>query len=166
MKKVYLILVAICLFLSCTEQKDVDMDIYGISFTCPAGWKITKTLDLETAWLVVIQKKGFSSSGLVTMSFTENDFELDELLAFYQEELAQQRTFKNIAFQPVEAAYYGKYQGISSSFTVSVLGLEHQGKIYVFEENGITMSIVHQEAVEDYKKNLSGFEIIKNSLTL
>ena len=164
MKKYFLILCTICF--SCAEQKSTFVEIYGISFTCPQGWKITETEDYGTGKYVSIEKRGLSSSGLVTMSFTEENFELLEYLQIFQESFKKRKIFTNLVFHPAMETFYGKYKGIASSYTVSVLSVKHTGKIYVFRENGITMAIIHQEAMEDHKKNLRGFEIIKESLIL
>ena len=164
MKKVIWIFLIICF--SCAEQKSTHVDIYGVSFHCPSGWKVTETEDYGSAKFLSIEKKGFTSSGLVTMNFTEEDFELDEYLQLMQESFLDQQVFKNLVFQQTMETYYGKYKGIVSSFTMDVISIKHTGKMYVFHENGITMALVQQEAIEDHKENLQGFETIQESLTL
>ena len=82
MTRVFFILLVICF--SCAEQKDTHADIYGISFICPSGWKVTETEDYENAWYISIEKNGVSSSGLVAISFTEEDYELDEYLQLFK----------------------------------------------------------------------------------
>jgi hypothetical protein len=163
MKKVFFILFLICL--SCTEEKSTHVDIYGVSFTCPKGWKVTETEDYETAKYICIEKKGWSSSGMVTMTFTEEDYELDEYLELIQETYKEQSVFSDIVFQQAVETYHGKYKGIESSYTFKFATIKHEGKIYVFQENGVTMGLVYQEAIEDHEKNLPGFETIKESFT-
>ena len=169
MKRFSLVLVAVmALFVICFScaEKSVRVDIYGISFNCPPGWKVTETEDYGTAKYISIEKKGISSSGLVTMSFTEENIELDEYLQIVQESFLDQGVFKDLVFQQAKETDYGKYQGIVSSYTFEVMSIKHTGKIYVFYENGIIMALVHQEAIEDHTKNLPGFETIEESLRL
>ena len=164
MKKIFLILFVICF--SCAEQKSTQFDMYGISFTYPSDWKVTDTADFGSAKYISIEKKGLTSSGIITMSFTSEDFELDEYLQFLQELLEEQDVLENLVFQKTKETQYGKYKGISSPYTFNVSSIKHEGEIYVFEENGITMGLIQQEATEDHKKNLNGFETIKESLSL
>jgi len=164
MKKVFLIIWIICI--SCAEQKSTPVAIYGISFDCPSGWKVTETEDYGAGKYICVEKKGFSSSGLVTMSFTTEELELDEYLQLLQETFQEQRVFTDLVFQPAVETTYGKYKGIESSYTFSIMNMKHEGKIYIFRENGITMGLVHQEALEDHAKNLPGFETIQESLSL
>jgi len=164
MKRVFIILLVFCF--SCAEQKDIQVDIYGISFTCPSGWKVTEKEDYEDTWYISIEKKGFSSSGLVNISFTKEDYELDEYLQIFQESFLNQKVIRNLVFQEAKEEYYGQYKGIVSTYNFVTLSVKHDGKMYVFHENGITMCIIHQGAVEDREKNLRGFEIIEKSLSL
>ena len=164
MKRVFFILLVICF--SCAEQKDTHVDIYGISLICPSGWKVVETEDYESAWYISIEKKGFSSSGMVLIFFTEEDYDLDEYLQLFQESFIDQKVLKNLVFQKANEACYGQYKGIVSAYTFVTLSVKHEGKMYVFHENGITMCIVHQGAVEDRGENLRGFETIRESLSL
>ncbi len=163
MKKVFLILFVI--FISSCTENSTDVDIYGVSFTCPAGWKVMETEDYGIEKFISIGKKGFTGSGLVTISFIEGDIDSNEHLQIFQESLEEQKELKNIVFQAIEESYYGKYKGIESSYTFKTFGTAFKGTLYVFQENGITVAIIHQEAIEDHNKNLNGFETIKESLT-
>jgi len=140
-------------------------DIYGVSFQYPSGWEVSKTEEFGAIKYISIEKKGLASSGLVTMSFTEEDYELDEYLQLFQESLLAQKNLKNMVFQKANEACYGKYKGIVSSYTFETLSIKHEGKMYIFNENGTTMCLIEQEAVEDHKKNLRGFEAIRESLS-
>jgi hypothetical protein len=151
---------------SCAEQKSTNVDVYGVSFTCPSGWKVSETEDYGTAKYISIEKKGVNSSGLVTMSFTEEDYELEEYLQLFQESFLEQKVLKNLVFQKANEANYGKYKGIVSNFTFETMSIKHVGKMCIFQKNGITMCLVNQEAVEDHKQNLLGFETIEESFNI
>ena len=162
--KIFIVLVFILIGInSCTEKKNTHVDIYGISFDCPAGWKVKETQDYGAVKYVCIN--GATSNALLTMSFSDSDFELEEYLEIFKESFME-NGFKNMVFKQTVEGDYGKYKGIVSSYTFNVIDIEHEGQIYVFKENGIIMCLLKQEATEDHKKNLSGFEIIMNSLTL
>ena len=172
MKKVILILFVVCfscLFVvcfSCAEEKSDYVNIYGISFKCPPEWKVSNTEDRGAGKFISIEKNGAGSSGLVTMTFTRENFEPAEYLRHMQASFLRQKGFEGLVFQPARETYYGKHKGITSSYAVDVMSIMHAGEMYVFRENGITMCVVHQEATEDHKENLQGFETIKESLSL
>lgn len=163
MKNVFLILFVF--FISSCTENSTNVDIYGLTFTCPAGWKVAETEDYGIEKFISIEKKGFTASGLVTISFTEEDISLNEYLQIFQESLEERKELKSIVFQAIEESYYGKHKGIESSYTFKTFGTAFKGTLYVFQENGTTVAIIHQEAIEDHNKNLKGFETIKESLT-
>ena len=160
------ILIFFVCFSSCIQQQSKHVEIYGVSFDCPSGWKVSETEDYETAKFISIEKKGLTASGLVTMTFTEEDFELDDFLQLLQDSFKEQHVLSNIVFQKSVETNYGEYKGIGASYTFSISGVKHEGKIHVFQQNGITMGIVHQEAIEDHKENLPGFETIMKSVSI
>jgi len=162
-KKVFILLSMICF--SCAEQKSTTVEIYGVSFNCPSGWKVTETEDYGPAKYISIEKKGSNSSGIVTMCFTEEDYELDEYLHIFQESYLEQEILNKLTFQKAKEAHYGEHKGIVSTYTFETMSIKHEGQMYVFQKNGITMCLVHQEALEDHKVNLYGFEIIEESFT-
>ena len=103
LKRIFLILLVICC--SCSEQKTVPVDIYGVSFNCPAGWEVVDTEDYGTAKYICLEKKGIATSGLITMSFTEVEYELEDYLQLFQESFLGQAVLENLVFQEAKEAY-------------------------------------------------------------
>ena len=162
LKRVFLILLVICC--SCSEQKSIPVDIYGVSFNYFAGWEVTDMEDYGVAKYICVEKKGDTASGVVTLSFIKEEYKLEDYLQLFQESLLEQTVMENLVFQEANEAYYGKYKGIVSAYTCETQSIKHEGKIYVFYKNGITMCVVCQEAVEDHNENLQGFKTIEESL--
>jgi hypothetical protein len=166
MKKTFLFLAVFFLSWTCAEQKSAHVEIYGISFDCPSGWKVSETKDKGFIKHISIEKKGISTSGLVTMFITEEDVDVEILLQNMEQSFKEKKSYKNPVFQQAEESRYGKYKCISSSYTFMIASLKHEGQFYIISENGTTIGLIHQEAVEDHKVNLHGFETIKESFSL
>jgi len=96
----------------------------------------------------------------------KNEIDLNEFLQISQEKIKEQEVLSDLIFQPTVEADYGKYKGVKSAYSFIIQNIKHEGEIYVFRENGITMCIALQEAIEDHKENRQGFETIQTSLIL
>ena len=164
MKNFLVVLAAVCL--SWTQQRDSYVEIYRVSFTCPAGWDVKKAEDDGEFKTLSIEKAGDLSSGIVSMLFTDNPLDLDAFLQLLTSFLEGRKDINNLVLKAKERTRYGKYDGLASSYSFYLNGVKHEGEISVFLENGITMGIIHQEVVQHHSENLKGFETIKGSLTL
>ena len=164
MKNILVVLVAMSL--SWTQQKDNYVEIYGISFTCPAGWNVKKAEDDGSFKSISVERAGDIASGLITMLFTEMTLEPDALLDLLVTHLKNQDGHTNLAVQAPEEKRYGKYNCKAITYAFLINSVKHDGEIVVFSEKGITMSIVHQDAVLDHSENLPGFITLRESLTI
>ena len=52
---------------------------------------------------------------------------------------------------------------MSTNYTMSILGVDHEGAIHFFQKGNKNFCIIIQEAIQDKSKNKKGFEIIRNS---
>jgi len=139
--------------------------VFGLSFDRPAGWEVTETQDYGPSKYISVEKKGYNSSGLVIITFTDRNSKPREYLEVHQKSFLNQKIMKELVFSEAKEEYYGKHKGIASSYTFQIASVKHAGKIYVFNTNGMTVSVVHQEAIEDHAANRPGFETIMKSLS-
>ena len=166
--KLLLVIVILLSMYSCMLRSTVTtFDNFGILFTCPSGWEVTKIDDDEGLQMVSIEKSGVNSSGLIKIIICSNEtLEAEDLMDSYQESLQEMKLFSDMKMSEVANANYGKYNGLFCSYTAKVMKLPHQGRVYVFSSGDILISLVEQEAVEDNKINHKGFEAIKESFII
>jgi hypothetical protein len=167
MKKINIVLSLFALILcACTEGKDVRVEYYGASFICPAGWSVSETEDYGDYQYICVEKKGFDSSGIVTIFLTNEEYELEEYLQNQINALKERAEFSNLQSQNPTKCVFGKYSGIGCKYSASVMLLPLRGSVQIFNANGKTVCILLQEALEDAKANKHGFETIRESLTI
>lgn len=157
------------LCIACAPSPEVPVSRSGVSFICPAGWKITEeeSYDDEGHYLS-LEKAGFNSSGLFTITWVNDSIELSSWLEVFQEELRNNFIFKNSNLEFGEAGE-GTFAGnptLASKFTVSLLGLDHEGMLHVFYGKDKTIALIRQEALEDHAANREGFTLIEQSFRL
>ncbi|MDR1408544.1 MAG: hypothetical protein LBJ23_10955 [Tannerella sp.] len=157
--------VCLALILCACTEKDTPVEHYGVSFICPAGWKVSETEDNESYQSITVEKKGIGSSGIAIITLFDGELELDEFLQIFKDALEEQEEYSNMEFQDTEDAY-GQYEGPSCKYTVLTMSQPHRGSMHVFNANGRSVHIMQQEAVEDSKANLPGFRKLEESFTV
>ncbi len=173
MKKTNLILLLIlsvttsCLRLP-EKKKDkgvpniVDRDSY--TFSHPGDWEVTEEeLVEEGAYYMSIEKKGFESSGLMTITAFDYDIDLDALVNLNLEELQSNKLFRNFTASQITEDTFNTVTAKSATYHFRIIGMDHEGEIIVFQHQGKTYSILKQGANEDEKDNEEGFAMIEGS---
>jgi len=159
------------LFSSKTTNKIVNSKFQkkGVSLTCPKGWKITDEENFDDeGYYLSIEKNGFNSSGLITITWYYEILELEEVMNVAIEELKKSFIHKNSNLKLGEL-HQNKYNFIDTAavnFSMSTIGLKHRGEIHVFHKEGKIFCINKQEAIEDKGKNSEGYKIIENSFVV
>jgi hypothetical protein len=169
MKKYILILVAFIGFLvipNSGSAQQLPVKYYGVSFICPTGWEVSSKEDEGDYQIITVEKKGFNSSGIVTITLLDEEYELKDLIQIYRNSIEEQSIYSNLKFYKQTGGTYGQYKGLVCKYTASVLYLPHKGSIYVFNTKGKSVCIIQQEAIEDSVMNKSGFEKLAESLTV
>ena len=159
-------LATVILFCACSSDKSpaIEYKMYGVSFTCPADWKVTDSTDYGDMQLIFVEKEGFSASGLLTISIGNvADVEPEDLNDIMQESLQEQEVFHKLVFSETSAGNYAGQDGLFYSYTTQVLGIPHEGRVYIFVVGEKVIAINEQESVDDKKKNAPGFESIRSS---
>jgi hypothetical protein len=169
MRNIIFILSILGLAFSCTEATETKFEREGVSLTCPKGWKITEQENIEDqGFYLSMEKEGLDASGLVSISWVNNELALEDWLDIYREELANNIIYKNsnLTFSdPYEAEYNG-LPSQAMTFTVSIIGLKHEGIVHAFYGADKTIAVLRQEAIEDSAENKEGFASIESSFTI
>ncbi len=167
MKYILMVLI-LSVFISCNESPEVKFERDGISLICPKGWNIADEENIDDeGYYISIEKDGFSSSGIITITWVNDNKDLYSYLDAFKENLKSNIIYKNsnLSFEPVIENEFNSMSSISSTYKVSIIGMEHEGIIHIFYKNDKTIAVLKQEAVEDKIKNKTGFEIIERSFT-
>ncbi|GHT79051.1 hypothetical protein FACS189464_3490 [Bacteroidia bacterium] len=167
MKRVSLVIIAAVLLSACATSPETAFKQFGLSFTCPAGWTVGETEDYGNGCYLSVEKNGFNSSGLVTVTKVDEEYdELTDFLSVYREGLEESPAFSQLQFGKATTVRYGSYQGIAISYSAKALTVAHKGRIVAFSVNGKSVCIIEQGADEDKDKNKAGFKTIEDSFTV
>jgi len=148
---------------ACSNSSKTSFSENGISFTCPTGWVIDEKEEIEEGFYVCAEKEGNNDSGMFMVMAFNDLIDPDMYINSYEYELDGQGIFENLTFSPVMPASYGSYSGSAATYTASVMGVDFQGKITMFDVDGRTICITTQEALEDQRKNRNGFKMIEDT---
>ena len=170
MKKLLFLILTCVIFFSCNESPETKFEKDGVSFICPQGWAITDQEDFDgEGYYISIEKDGFNSSGLATITWYDNfdnsNFNFEENLRDWEESLKEQWILdaSNIIFGDYYDNTFNNSRSMSTNYTMNLLGIPHEGTVYVFHAGNKRISVLLHEAIEDKAKNKKGFELIENS---
>ena len=111
MKNVCIVFVFLLTFTACQETPEVAFEQQGVRFTSPKGWEISDEEDLEgEGYFLCIEKDGFDSSGIITVSWLNEGIDFKEWININKEELENNFIYKNTDFA-FDAARKGFYNG-------------------------------------------------------
>lgn len=154
---------------SCQEAPEEQFEKDGVSLISPKGWKITDEENLDNqGYYLSIEKEGLNSSGLITLSWLNDELELHEWINIHKDKMKNNIIYKNsnLIFEDIHENKFNNLNTTSLNFTVSLLGLKHEGIIHFFHKEEKTFSFLIQEAIEDKNKNRRGFELIEQSFKI
>lgn len=154
---------------SCNEPIETKFEHDGVSLISPTDWKITDEENFDNeGYYLAIEKEGLNSSGLLTITWLNNEVELNDWRSLIIGELKKSTPFENsdLAFGSSYESKYNGIKSISTDFSVTILNLKHSGVIHVFNKANKTFGVVKQEADEDNSENKKGFELIEKSLII
>jgi len=169
MKSISIIFFLFFILLSCQETPATKFEYDGVSLISPKGWAITDKENLDNeGYYLSIEKDGFDASGLLTISWINFEYDLNEWINIYKDELTNNIIYEhaNLTFEAQKEDSFNNINTISIRFTASILGLKHDGIIHFFFENDKTFAILRQEAFEDKAINENGFKLIEQSFKI
>ncbi len=155
---------------ACQESMpQTDFSDDGVSFTIPKGWEVSDQEIFENdVHYMVIEKGGFTSSGILTISWADDSLDLMEWLDLYESAIMEEDVYKesDIKFVGPIVMKFNDFSTVSKTYTVTVLNLKHKGVIHVFHANGKTFSLLKQEALEDVDVNRPDFDLIEKTFSV
>ena len=168
MKKITAIAVVLLFCVACskTASPPSNFNKRGVSFSVPAGWRVTDE-DLEGGGnYISVEKDGFDSSGLITMMWIPGELDLEEGDEIHKEELRASPLLKNSKpkFSPIQSSDFRGNQAMTATYTMSILGVAHTGQVWSFNKDDYYYLFVKQEADEDHAENKAGFEAVVESI--
>lgn len=169
MKPLFCLLLIPFLFISCLDSPEKEIVKEGLTFTLPAGWKMVNDDIIEgQGHFIALEKRGFSSSGLIAITWINEIIDLDNWLELYMDALGDNIIYKNsnLTYDEPRKGEYNGIETTSVNFTVKIIGIGHQGVIHAFYGNARAYIILQQEAVADNYKNKNGFETFEKSFDL
>ncbi|MEM5567125.1 hypothetical protein WNY78_18555 [Psychroserpens sp. AS72] len=165
--------------ISCKKNKNYKVDFNNdeapenrfeskiFSFNYSEEWNITDSEELEECiYYVSVEKNGFDSSGLMTIISFEELIDLDEYIMLNIEQLQDNPVINNLNYDTIKDSEFNSIKSRSSNFDFKTMGIKHDGIIYAISNEKNSVVILRQEALEDRKENLEGFDTIKNSFVI
>jgi len=148
-----------------TAANRIEGKMYSFDF--PEDWSITdnEVMDEGVSYLS-IEKKGFDSSGLMSIVSFDKLMDLDELINLNVQEFQDNPLISSLNFESIVENKFNDIDSRSSNFKFSAIGIEHKGTIYGFNSKSSSYVILRQEAREDKKANAQGFKTIENSFSV
>lgn len=139
----------------------------GTSFSYAPNWEITEQDDLYgQGYYLSVEKNELDGSGLFMVTWISELIDLHEYMVMMQNEFKAESLFQDLRFQPAQKSFFNRISTLSSGFTFTVLGIEHQAVIHFFQHKGRTFYLIKQEAIEDIIHNKEGFELIESTFTV
>jgi len=152
-------------FISCKQESPAStFQKDGVSLKIPQGWKITDEDAFDDfGYYLAIEKDGFDSSGLMTITWVKDSLDLKTSVTAQQNEMRDISVYEkaNLKFESIASGSFNGITTSDSNFTMSMMGVDHIGEIQSFYERGKTFTILKQEAVEDVSDNASGYLAIE-----
>lgn len=146
-------------------EKRFETNVYG--FNIPLDWNITDKEEIDQGiYYVSVEKNGLDSSGLATIVSFEFLVNLDELIKANFEELKSNQILNNLSFGTIEDSKFNGITARHSRFSFRIMGMNHQGSVYAFNNKNNTVVTLFQEALEDKAENNNGFKTIESSFEM
>ncbi|MBU4265646.1 MAG: hypothetical protein L6243_05520 [Candidatus Altiarchaeales archaeon] len=166
--KIYAPLIVIAvLFIGCMGEEPQIGSSSGVTYTCPEGWTITDELDYGgVGHYSACEKDGENSSGVFVLSWFGIEQGLNESLGDMRGTLEEGYGGEgmDVEFSEPEEAVFKGYDALVSDYSLSLEGIDFQGKIIAFNCNEKSVVILSQEAAKDHDEYLADFERIGNSV--
>ena len=167
MRNKILLIICTLLLASCVGKRpaaEVKFNEAGVSFVCPSGWEITdRELDGETGF-IALEKTGYSSSGIITVSWIAGELSAEDYMDINVDLLKDGGSgFSDISIVEIPGAAFAGYEAEAIEYGASFSGIPFYGDIFTFVHSGKTFSIMRQGAREDMDKYIASFDRFEKS---
>lgn len=141
---------------------------YGISFTVPAGWKISEEEKGTGVFTFICEKKGDDGPS-VSFVYIDGPTDLNDMLQSTMADYDNETMAQGMALNwqnPVSGKIgAGGYATRQVSFTADDGRSVENGTIYSFSLCGKTALVVFTDSEKGKEENAAAFDTIKNSFT-
>jgi hypothetical protein len=161
----FILLIAI----SCKDSPEKKHAKDGVTFIFPKGWKISEDNKLENgAHLLTVEKDGFSSSGLLNITWVNGEVETGAWLDSYKKKLSGNVIYKKakLKFGSMRRGRFGSFETEAVGFELKLLGIKHKGALQAFVAKNKSSAILKQQAFQDTAENRAGFKTIEASFAV
>lgn len=120
--------------LSCNSNSKRSFSKEGVSLKCNSDWLITEEDSFGgNGYYLSVEKNGYGESGILTLSYIDGQIDKKEFLLSSQEDLKENIVYKsgNLKFEKTIETKYANNDAIASKFSLSLLGMKHEGIIIV-----------------------------------
>ena len=125
MKYFYQIIVfSLITFSAYGQSQEAQFEKFGVKFTCPEGWKITEEEKVEEkGYYLTVEKDGFDSSGLVTLTWIEDSLDLEEMIDLFQKELKVNIIYQStdLKFDQIQKTTFNKLPALAADYKFSLM---------------------------------------------
>lgn len=130
---------------SSEDPKVLSIVYNGIYVSYPNNWKvITEVVEPGLIYQVSIQKKGISTSELITFLYSKMEIPPEDMIEGIKESLLEEVSHQNTTFGPIKNFYfYGKLSR-TLYYTTTYMGLTRYGHIRAYSYDGISVVILKQ----------------------
>lgn len=155
---IFLLLVFIITSCS-TEKTEKKLAYEGISFNCPVSWTVeTSGLPGESYSI-----RAQSGNNILFIRFTDKKgVNPKELIENYFSKIDS--TKYQLATGNIISSNFGKYEGLSSKFTITNHSVQAFGNMYAFKEGNKNIFIIKQSDTEEHVEQ--SFRIIEDSFNI
>ncbi len=166
--KFYAALIVITvLFIGCMGEEPRVESPSGVTYTCPDGWSITDEVDYgAVGHYSACEKDGENSSGVFVLSWFGVEQEISDSLGDMRDTLEEGygEEGMNIEVSEPEDAFFMGYEALVSDYSLSIEGIDFNGRIIAFNCNEKSVVILSQEAAKNHDEYLADFESMGNSV--
>ena len=131
------------------------------SIICPDGWNFSdkSTYDFDD---LTCEADGWDSSGIFMLyAFSDTLTPVEDMHQTYTEAFEENMLLSGFVLDSGVFGEYGSFSGIRSTYTGSLLGIQHDGMVFTFRGCDKTFVVVTQTAEEDAYKYLNAFESLE-----
>jgi len=146
-------------------NKTLKVSFHGISFNFPENWTISKeVLQEELGYQIICEKKGFSSSEIISIIWINKELEPDGMIMHTIESMREKPTYKNVKTGKIRPSKYKNYNCSVADFEFTLFGETFFGRMTSFNVGENTVLMLKQS---DSKVKLdSEFKLMEESFEL
>ena len=100
----------------------INFSYNGVSFSYLDNWEITDNSDIEggLGHNINIEKKGINSSGLITITWLNQELDDSEMMELMRDEISSDIIYKNVIFTENQMTTFKGEEGVKTNYKFSI----------------------------------------------